>query len=221
MNTYYLVDYENVGDDGLSNCHKLDKTDHIHIFYTGDKTRININILNNGSNSELKVHKVQSGNQSVDMHLVFFLGYLLGINEDKDCSYVIISKDKGYDKVIAFWKDQKNDRIVRAVRINPPISNQSTAIAQTSKKSNGVVNQPKNKNGKIKTRLNQEVQHEMSDSGYCNEDINNVAKIVVKQYGQDNFLRSVHNALRKEYDADACREIYQDIKNVLKKYEKS
>lgn len=33
IETYYLIDYENVGADGLSGCNKLTKTDHIYIFF--------------------------------------------------------------------------------------------------------------------------------------------------------------------------------------------
>ena len=32
METFYLVDYENVGSGGVAKCSGLDKTDHLHIF---------------------------------------------------------------------------------------------------------------------------------------------------------------------------------------------
>ena len=213
MNTYYLIDYENVGDDGILNCSKLDKTDKIHIFYTGDKTRININILNNHGASEFEVHKIPSGNQSVDMHLVSFLGYLLGINKGKGSSYIIISKDKNYDNVIKFLTNKSKDKIVRAVKINPSVLKQSKDALQTV-----AAKQSNNKNKKNKTKLNQEIQQRMSAEGYYGKAINNVAKIVGKCYGQNNFLRNVHNALRNEYDD--YLEIYKSIKPIISKYEK-
>ena len=39
------------------------------------------------------------------MHLVSYLGYLLGIH-GKDCNYVIISKDKDYDNIVKFWQEE-------------------------------------------------------------------------------------------------------------------
>ena len=61
-------------------------------------------------------HKVASGNQSLDKHLVSYLGYLLGF-EGNSCSYVIISKDKGYDEIIEFWKREGFNKISRASQI--------------------------------------------------------------------------------------------------------
>lgn len=34
IDVYYLIDYENVGSDGLMGCNSLKKTDHIVIFFT-------------------------------------------------------------------------------------------------------------------------------------------------------------------------------------------
>lgn len=34
METYYLVDFENVNNEGLKNIDDLSDTDHVHIFYT-------------------------------------------------------------------------------------------------------------------------------------------------------------------------------------------
>lgn len=230
INTYYLIDYENVGNDGLSNCNKLDETDHIHIFYTGDTARINLDILNNHGGAELKTHKVPQGNQSVDMHLVSFLGYLVGINKGNGCAYVIISNDNDYDNVVKFWADETKDRIVKAARINPPAVKQKNAIVQmpvkntantaaanqAAKSNPSADSQPKKQKGTNKTKLNQEVQRELSQKGYGSAEINGVAKLVCKYYGQDDFLGSVHNELRKKYDD--YLEVYRDIKPVIKKY---
>ena len=51
--------------------------------------------------------KVPVRKQSVDMHLVSYLGYLIGKNKNKECRYVIISRDNDYDNVIKFWKNNK------------------------------------------------------------------------------------------------------------------
>ena len=34
METYYLLDFENVNSDGLAGCDQLTETDHIIIFFT-------------------------------------------------------------------------------------------------------------------------------------------------------------------------------------------
>ena len=51
--------------------------------------------------------KIPVRKQSVDMHLVSYLGYLIGKNKGKDCRYIIISRDNDYDNIIQFWKKNK------------------------------------------------------------------------------------------------------------------
>lgn len=102
MEKFYLVDFENVHDKGLKNISTLTKTDHVHIFYTENAKNINLDIFR-AKEPDIVVHKVPVRKQSLDMHLVSYLGYLLGNNEGKTCSYVIVSKDKDYDNIIAFW----------------------------------------------------------------------------------------------------------------------
>jgi hypothetical protein len=43
METFYLVVYENVGSGGVAKCSGLDKTDHLHIFYTENSKNIKQN----------------------------------------------------------------------------------------------------------------------------------------------------------------------------------
>ena len=51
------------------------------------------------------------------MHLVSYLGYLLGIHKGKQYSYVIISKDKDYDNIIKFWQEKDFKNISRKQKI--------------------------------------------------------------------------------------------------------
>ena len=82
IKTYYLIDYENVGSEGFKGCGKLRKTDIIHLFYTDNSRKIGLDIINDHGESKLVTHKVPTGNQSADMHLGSYLGYLIG----KECT---------------------------------------------------------------------------------------------------------------------------------------
>lgn len=127
METFYLIDFENVHSEGLENIDTLDKTDHVHIFYTENASTIRLDIiLTDGI--EIVGHKVPARKQSLDMHLVSYLGHLLGINKGKQCSYVIISKDKDYDNIIKFWQENGFENISR----NQEIPN-CNAVNQNSK----------------------------------------------------------------------------------------
>ena len=97
MKTFYLIDFENVHNDGIANIESMTKEEHVHIFSTQNATNIRQDIF--WLNGDIKSHLVPVRKQSLDMHLVSYLGYLLGVY-GKECSYVIISKDKDYDNIV-------------------------------------------------------------------------------------------------------------------------
>lgn len=133
IKTYYLIDYENVGSEGFKGCGKLRKTDIIHLFYTDNSRKIDLDIINDHGEAKLVTHKVPTGNQSADMHLGSYLGYLIGkecTGQDEECKIVVISKDTGFDHIIEFWKAEKNVKISRNEKIS---GKQVQARKQTGK----------------------------------------------------------------------------------------
>ncbi len=99
--TYYLVDLENVGLEGIHVKEKLPEEDTIHIFSTVNGPKIDITTLARLDRSSLAFHEVPPGKQSLDMHLVSALGLIM--RGHPQASFVIISKDKDYDDVLAYW----------------------------------------------------------------------------------------------------------------------
>ncbi len=218
MDTFYLVDYENVGSSGLTKCNALEKTDHLHIFYTENQKKIDLDIVDNHGKAEFETHKVPTKSQSVDMHIVSYMGYLLGKYEGKEIIIVIVSKDKDYDNLIKFWDDKA--QLSRKQKIEPPAKKKEQPEKKTEPKkaeAKATKPQPKQTKSEIKTQLNSEIQKLLAKKKYDKSVINNVAKIVGKHYGTENFKRDVHNELGKHYtDFD---EIYKDIKTILVKYD--
>ena len=235
METYYLIDFENVGSGGLSKCGELSKSDHLHIFYTEKNKTINLNVVDNPGDAELKFHKVPTKSQSVDMHIVSYMGYLLGKNEGKGIEIVIISKDKDYDNLITFWKDKakisrKQKIDVKSQKTTKPQqpketkkTQKATSQPKETKKTQKTTTQSKQKTKKLtkselKVKLNAEIQKAMSENGYDWKSSNGVAKLVVKAYGKDNFLREVHNSIEQHYKDHV--EIYKIVKPIITKYNK-
>ena len=104
IDTYYLIDYENVNSDGLEGCDKLSKTDHIIIFFTKNAHRIDMSDIANHGDADIDMYEVPAGKQSADMHISSYIGYLSGIYTDSKCNIVVVvSKDTDYDNVISFW----------------------------------------------------------------------------------------------------------------------
>lgn len=113
--TYYLIDFENVGLKGLEGAEKLTGQDHVHLFSTCNAPKINTATLAHFNRTNLMVHEVPAKSQSVDMHLVSFLGYLLGCLNPIP-TIVILSNDTDYDNIIQFWKAERDINVTRRGR---------------------------------------------------------------------------------------------------------
>ena len=68
MNTYYLIDYENMPKDVLKECSDLGENDCVVLFYTKNRPTVVL--------SEVKIqfesYEVPQGNQSADMNILIF-----------------------------------------------------------------------------------------------------------------------------------------------------
>ena len=100
---YYLVDGENVNSTTTINIakDKVKPEDIMIIFYTCNSSRSyeKIDYLREKINCNVMTMKVQNGSKnSLDFQLVSYLGLLIGDNKAKgiECSYNIVSNDKGY-----------------------------------------------------------------------------------------------------------------------------
>ena len=157
IKTYYLIDYENVGSEGFKGCEKLRETDIIHLFYTDNSRKIDLDIINDHGEAKLVTHKVPTGNQSADMHLGSYLGYLIGkecTGQDEECKIVVISKDTGFDHIIEFWKAEKNVKISR----NEKISGKQVQTRKQVKKQTG-----KEKDKQVAEQTDQKIEKQLNE----------------------------------------------------------
>ena len=69
MNTYYLIDFENVNSVGLETKKNLTEQDIVIIFYTKNASKIDMSVLSKIDNAKLQFIEVPVGKQSLDMHL--------------------------------------------------------------------------------------------------------------------------------------------------------
>lgn len=212
IETYYLIDYENVGGDGLSGCNKLSKSDHIVIFFTKNAKKIDMCEIANHGEAELDMIEVPAGKQSADIHIGSYLGYLTGIHKERDCSIVIISKDSDFDNVIKFWKEKTGVKSSRADQIKV-----STPKATTAKQATPTRKTTKKVSGAEKAKLNQEVMQAVRAAGYDAAVSNRVAQLSSNLYGKERMMNEVHNALREQYTNYLA--IYGVIKPVISKYD--
>ncbi len=211
IETYYLIDYENVHGEGLAGCQDLGKTDHIVIFFTKNAKSIDMSDISNHGSADLEMIEVPVGKQSADMHIVSYLGYLAG-KHGKKCNVVIVSKDTDFDNVIKFWNQQVGISVQRTGQIKKKIvkSLPKTSSQDIAKKT------PSKNTGDKKTKLNQEVMQAIRNAGYSASVANNVAKIASGLYGDEHILMEVHNELRNQYTN--YLDVYSAVKPILSQY---
>lgn len=222
METFYLVDFENVHNEGLENIDSLSQTDHIHIFSTEKALNIRMDIVFS-KGVDIEGHIVPARKQSLDMHLVSYLGYLL-CSHGKQCAYVVVSKDTDYDNIIKFWKEKGYSNISRTQKIpGAPVKKKKTvqtATVATTQTANSRINagMAYNFSGDDRSELNLFMQHGLTAMGYSINDANRICKYVVAHCNDERVLSEIHNDLREEYDGDDYLEVYEDVKAVLDKF---
>lgn len=114
---YSFIDYENLTTKKLLDL-EFNESDIVYIFYTNINTLIDMDALEHITHNEavIKFYHVENGiKDALDFQLSTMLGYLIGINGEANSNntYTIYSEDKGYDKVVNFWKTRYNINISR------------------------------------------------------------------------------------------------------------
>ena len=208
IKTYYLIDYENVGSEGFKGCEKLRETDIIHLFYTDNSRKIDLDIINDHGESKLITHKVPTGNQSADMHLGSYLGYLIGkecTGQYEECKIVVISKDTGFDHIIEFWKTEKQ------LDEKPEKQSVKQSENQNTKK-------PKQKIIDMKAgtkRLQQELVLVLDKAGMPKEVVNYVSTTVEKNAEDKNRKQQIYRSIISKYGQTKGLNIYNHIKKKI------
>ncbi len=105
---YYLIDYENTGENGLRGITDLNEDTCTVIFYSenADKISFDMHQKLRECRTVIEYRKISTGKKNaLDFQLSTYLGYLLAkCEEDR---FFIVSKDNGYRVVIDFWKNRE------------------------------------------------------------------------------------------------------------------
>lgn len=136
MNKIYLVDFENVGSNGLKGIENLTENDTVIIFYSFRCNKISFQmhqlILNCKTNIVYK--EVQNGHKNaLDFQLSSYLGYLLSSKPTDSTQFTIISNDNDYDDVISFWNSELSLNIYRVADLTFKLENIKSNFELVSK----------------------------------------------------------------------------------------
>ena len=112
----YLIDFENVHEEGFSTLGRLGEKDSVYCFFTRNVAKISMSALAGIRSGQLHFVEAESGKQSLDLALVSYLGYLIG-TKPQEQNFEIISNDNGFNKVAEFWNKRGNGAKVHVRKI--------------------------------------------------------------------------------------------------------
>ena len=219
----YLIDFENVHEEGFSTLGRLGEKDSVYCFFTRNVAKISMSALAGIRSGQLHFVEAESGKQSLDLALVSYLGYLIG-TKPQEQNFEIISNDNGFNKVAEFWNKRGNGAKVHVRK-----------IAEQKQKSDS---------GKSQTPLTQTVSPPDTEttgggsaSGAAAEDKSSDSTVMealsaaginaaaaeyltaqVEKYRTDkNYKQLVYRAVVKKYGQKTGTQIYNGAKKILLK----
>lgn len=127
MRNTYLIDFENVGSDGLVGVNSLTNEDRVIIFYSANSSRMTFRAHQQILTSTARFDYFEvtvGGKNALDHQLGTYLGYLVATSASE--RYFIVSHDNGFKFLSAFWLSQDNtlqiamaDNIKTSLRVRP------------------------------------------------------------------------------------------------------
>ena len=104
---YILIDYENVRPKTLASL-TSDQPFKVYLFVGASQTKVNFEVVEAmqalGENAQY-IKIAGNGPNALDFHIAYYIGRLAA--SDPNCFFHIISKDTGFDPLIAHLKTQK------------------------------------------------------------------------------------------------------------------
>jgi hypothetical protein len=198
---YYLVDFENIGTDGIKDLAGVKVNDFMILFYSDQCKNITLDVIDSIARLHLqfRAYKVKTGTKNaLDFQLSSYLGYLIGKGE-ADSRFYIVSNDKGYDCLCEYWKAQnvKVERIT--LQETEPVKEKNDA-AKPKKKS------------KVSTSdlaTLEEIEELLSEEDEPEE--------VLRIFNQYKTKQSICNTMSKVFkDSKRASAIYKKLKPLLK-----
>ncbi|MCM1537717.1 MAG: PIN domain-containing protein [bacterium] len=150
----YLVDLENTGLAGLTGLEELSAKDKVIVFY-GTRTgsiAFDKHVELTKAKADVTYTKTERvAKNYLDFQLVTYLGYLIGSGQER--VYYIISKDKGYDSCIEFWR--KTDKQITITRCESLQKQKAASQTNAGKSGTQAAAQPQQNTGKSGTQAAQ------------------------------------------------------------------
>ena len=213
--TIYLIDFENVSIGGLKGAAELGPQDLVFLFSSKNAARLTTATLATFNSTTLKFVEVPVKKQSLDMHLVSYLGYLIGTTDAEH--FIIISNDHDYDNIMDFWRaNGRNVTIERRGSISAEAAAQKAASSTKTRRSRNSsktgeerkpqqsVNTPEEKKPVTETADNTRSKKRTPDKTAETTKADNTSAPADK-------TAAIKEALSKVYDENVCTDVLNII----------
>jgi len=240
MKKHFLIDFENVGDEGLNGFFDLNNDDIIDLFFTDKSNKIKIDFIDKYLKEEskpiLNFIKVSYGPQALDLQLSSYLGSIIAKDNDNEVEYMIVSKDKGYDHVIEFWKNlNSNIKVNKCKNLIPIIKEEiketkeekKEEIVDIIKEENTIDTKPvtkaktkstkKETPKKDKSLINNQVQQILGKNKYQQDTIAYCSSKATSLCDKKDGNMKINQDFVQKFGQEEGDKIYSLIKEVLKK----
>ena len=211
--TYYLVDLENAGVSCLNSIKNHENSKVILFSTPNNSAKIPSEALCNLGAAHLKFFMVPQKKQSVDEHIMSYLGYLVG--KKNGAKFVIVSNDSDYDNIISFWKREKGADIKRQTTItSETVQAEAKPVIKEIKKP-VVKKAVKKANALSKAEYNTKIMQALSKAKIDSTKVGEVASICSKHYSQVNRKELISDALNKKYGQVEGAKLFSVIKGII------
>lgn len=210
----YLVDYENVHNDGVADIKKLSSSDRVVIFY-GDSIKsipfeTHVEMMESKAKIEyIETHKIAKN--YLDFQLATYLGYLIGKGE-KGPVY-IISHGTGFDSIVDFW----NSRDISTCRQPSIAAGESdisaakeTSTPKKKKKKAKKLSETKKLPEAVRKKIRAALKEEKLPAGKYTT--------IYKAVETSETKLALNNALVRAFDNSEGSTIYNHIKKIYEDY---
>ena len=127
-----FVDYENVSIKGLNGIENLGDDSIVYLFYSENTAHLPMTTVAtlNSSKSEMRCILTKVGKNALDFILASVLGFVIKERFQEDTFY-IVSKDKGFDVLVDYWKGNKVTVKAITSLSQIPVKKKTTKSTQT------------------------------------------------------------------------------------------
>lgn len=218
MDKYFLIDYENVGGDGLLGCKQLKITDRIIIFFTKNAKKLDMTDIADHGEARLEMMEIPSGKQSVDIHIGSYIGYLAGLYKGKECSVQVVSKDKDFDNVIAFWNLKSKLKVSRKLNIEGKQAEpkRTASKAKTEPTEPAAKTEAADEKANAHKTVNEaEIKQNLAKGGFGDDIAAYILRVVNKHLNEKNGKQLTYRAIISKYGQEKGLGIYNRVKKSI------